>query len=58
MQISAASPSPNFHSGRSYIKKYSVYFLSVCVNIPCKIYCMGLELKWSLKKCIRIIKVY
>ena len=34
MQISAASPSPNFHSRR---KKISVYSLAICVNFPCKI---------------------
>ena len=38
MQISAASLSQNFHSGRSYVKKNnSVYFLAICANFPCKI---------------------
>ena len=35
-QISAASPSPNFHWGKSYVKKISVYFLAICANFPCK----------------------
>ena len=37
MQISAASPSPNFHSWKSYVKKISVYFLAICANSPCQI---------------------
>ena len=41
MKISAASPSPNFHSGKSLKKKKkknnSVYFLAICVNFPFKI---------------------
>ena len=37
-KIPAASPSPNFHSGKSYVKKNNiVYFLEICVNFPCKI---------------------
>ena len=37
-QISAAPPSPNFHSGKSNIKKNNrVYFLAVCAEFPCKI---------------------
>ena len=43
MQISAASPFANFHSGKSYSKKTSVYFLAVCVNFPCKIEKFELE---------------
>ena len=35
MQISAASP-PNFHSGKNFVKKISVYFLAICANFPCK----------------------
>ena len=37
VQISAALPSPNFSSDKSYVKKVSVYFLAVCANFPCKI---------------------
>ena len=37
MKISAASPSLNFHSGKSYVKKISVYFLAIYANFPCKI---------------------
>ena len=38
MQISAALPSPNFHSGNSYVKeKVSVYFLAICAKFPCQI---------------------
>ena len=37
MQISAALSSPNFHSGKSYAKKISVYFLVICANCLCKI---------------------
>ena len=37
-QISAALPFPNFHSGKSYVKKNnSVWFLAICVNYSCKI---------------------
>ena len=36
-QISAASPSPNFHLGKSYVQKITVHFLAICVNFPCKI---------------------
>ena len=46
MQISAApspSPSPNFHLGKSYVKKISVYFLTICTNFPCKIAKFELE---------------
>ena len=35
MQISAASPFPNFHF--IYATKISVYFLAICANFPCKI---------------------
>ena len=28
-QISASSPSPNFHSGEIYVKKITVYFLAI-----------------------------
>ena len=48
-QISAASPSPDFHSGKSYIKKNKkiikkiIYFLAICVNIPYKIEKFELE---------------
>ena len=37
------TPSPNFHSGKSYVKKISVYFLAVCANFPCKIEKFELE---------------
>ena len=37
MQISAASSSPTFLSGKSYIKKISVYFLTIYANFPWKI---------------------
>ena len=36
-QISAASPAPNFHSEKSYIKKIFVYYLAICINLPSKI---------------------
>ena len=43
-QVSTASPSPNFHSGTSYVKKNnSVYFLAICVNFPCKVEKVELE---------------
>ena len=42
-QISAASPSPNFHLGKSYVKKITVYFLAICANFPCKIEKFQLE---------------
>ena len=43
-QISAASPSPNFYSGKNYVKKNnSVYFSAICVNFPCKIKKFELE---------------
>ena len=34
MQISAASPSSNFNSQKSFVKKLSVYFLAMCANFP------------------------
>ena len=43
MQISAGSPSPNSHSGKSYVKKMSVYVLAICTNFPCKIEKFELE---------------
>ena len=44
MHIYATSPSPNFHSGKSYVKKNNnVYFLAICVNFPCKIEKFELE---------------
>ena len=44
MQIADASPSLNFHSGRSYVKKSNtVYLLAICVNFPCKIEKFELE---------------
>ena len=42
-QMSAASPSPLFHSERSYVKKISVYFLVICANFLCKIEKFELE---------------
>ena len=42
-QISATSPSPNFHWGKSYVKKLGVYFLAICINFPCKIKKFDLE---------------
>ena len=42
MQISATSPSPNFNSGKSYVKT-SVYFLAIYANFPCKIEKFELE---------------
>ena len=36
-QISAASPYPNFHSRRRYVKKITVYLLAIRANFPCKI---------------------
>ena len=43
-QISAASPSANFHSGKSYVKENnSAYFLAICTNFPCKIEKFELE---------------
>ena len=41
--MSAASPSPLFHSEKSYVKKISVYFLVICANFPCKIQKFELE---------------
>ena len=35
IHISAASTSPNFHSGKSYVRV--IYFLAICANFPCKI---------------------
>ena len=43
MQISAALPSADFHSGKSYVKKNSVYFLAICAKFPCKIEKFELE---------------
>ena len=43
MQISAASPSPNFRSGKGYVKNISVYFLAICANFLCKIEKFELE---------------
>ena len=44
MQISAASPSPNFCSRKIYVKKNNiVYFLAICANFPCKIEKVELE---------------
>ena len=43
MQISAALPSPNFHSGESSVKKIRVYFLAICTNFSCKIENVELE---------------
>ena len=42
-QISAAFPSPSFHSGKSYVKKISAYFLAICANFPCEIEKFELE---------------
>ena len=42
-RIYAALPSPNFHSGKSYIKKSSVYFLAICANFLCKVEKFELE---------------
>ena len=48
-QIAAASPSPNFHTGKSCVKKIaniiiiSVYFLAICANFPFKIEKFELE---------------
>ena len=42
-QISATSLSPNFISGKSYVKKITVYFLAVCANFSCKIKKFELE---------------
>ena len=42
-QISAALPSPSFHSGKSYVKKISAYFLAICANFPCTIEKFELE---------------
>ena len=43
MQISAALSSPNFNSEKSYVKKITVYFLTICINFPCKIENFELE---------------
>ena len=45
MQISAALLSQSFYSGKSYVKKISVYFLAICTNLPCKIKKFELEVK-------------
>ena len=42
-EISAASLSANFHSGKSYVKNSSVYFLAIWVNFPSKIEKFELE---------------
>ena len=42
-QISAASLLPNFHSGKSYVKKISVYFLAIDATSLCKIEKFELE---------------
>ena len=42
-QTSAASPSPNFHSGKSYVKDITVYFLAIYANFPCEIVKFELE---------------
>ena len=48
-QIAASSPSPNFHTGKSCVKKItniiiiSVYFLAICANFPFKIEKFELE---------------
>ena len=34
--VSAALPSPDHHSAKSYVKKISVYFLAICADFPCK----------------------
>ena len=34
-QIIGALPSPNFHLGKSYVKKINAYFLAICANFPC-----------------------
>ena len=36
IQMSAASPSQYFHSGKTYVKKMSVYFLAICAKLLCK----------------------
>ena len=44
MQKSAASPSPNFHSEKNYVKKNgSVHFLAICSNSTFKIKNFALE---------------
>ena len=44
MQKSAASPSPNFHSEKNYVKKNgSVHFLAICSNFTFKIKKFALE---------------
>ena len=43
MQIYAKLLSPNFHSGKSYVKKVSVYFVAIRANSPCKIETFELE---------------
>ena len=40
----AASPSPSFHSGKSHVKKISVYFLAICASFPCKTEKFALEI--------------
>ena len=47
IQIFAASPSPNFHSGKSYVKKIILFtFLAICANFQCKIQKFELEVLW------------
>ena len=42
-QIFAGSASEIFIQGRVMFKKKTVYFLAVCVNLPCKIEKVELE---------------
>ena len=41
--IYTASPFPNFQSRNSYVKKITVYFLAIFVNLTCKIEKFELE---------------
>ena len=43
--ISAASPSPNFHSWKGYVKNITMfmYFLAICAKFLCKIEKFELE---------------
>ena len=43
LQISAALPSPDFYSGKCYIKKINVNFLAMCAKFKCKIEKFELE---------------
>ena len=47
MVISAASPSPNFFSEKSYVRKIIVYFSAISYNFPCKIENFELEVVGS-----------